>query len=220
MEFGHPPVGPPPSTPGPRNSHHTPSTNMILGSDHTAVPPSPGMPVPDISSLTMGPSSGPPLQAPPGRKPVRKKNVLTGAGIRKPEFKKKKPDGTVAKLVEAAFGEKTRASDKALEQPFRFMDLPGGKQRFLPCFMASANRRQNCAMRSTSTRTTAQSKRFWCTVHGLRLYALAPVSIAPVLLRLTLQVKSTTTSCRPSAVAASSKSRSRLRARPTAHSTA
>lgn len=60
------------------------------------------------------------------RRALRKKNVHTGAGIKKPEFKKKKPDSTIAKLVAAAFGEKTGTSNRALEQPFRFMDLPGG----------------------------------------------------------------------------------------------
>ena len=40
---------------------------------------------------------------------------------------KGKANSTVVKLVDAAFGEKPRASKQAMKKVFSFMELPGGK---------------------------------------------------------------------------------------------
>jgi hypothetical protein len=70
-----------------------------------------------------------PIKALPIRKDKSKGkgkgNARTGAGVQKQV--KKKSDGTMAKLVDAVFNEKVGTSDQALQKPFRFMDLPGGK---------------------------------------------------------------------------------------------
>ena len=95
---------------------------MILGSEHAMVPPSPGVPVPNFEALSVSSVPGPAL---PVRKSKRKNNMRTGAGVKKAQ-NKKTTDGTVAKLVGVALAEKAGPSDKALEKPFRFMDLPGG----------------------------------------------------------------------------------------------
>jgi hypothetical protein len=123
MEFGHPPFGPLPSTPGPsRTNTFYGNSNLILGSEHAIVPPSPGGPVPGFETLSVSSDAGP---APSTPKPTRKKKAKTRAGIEKQQIKKK-TNGTVAKLVEAALTDRPGASEKAIEKPFRFMDLPGG----------------------------------------------------------------------------------------------
>jgi hypothetical protein len=70
-----------------------------------------------------------PAQALPIRQSKRKRggHARTDAGVKKKT--KKKPDGTMAKLVDVALKEKVGTSDPALQKPFRFMDLPGGKSR-------------------------------------------------------------------------------------------
>jgi hypothetical protein len=124
MKFGHPPVGPAPSTPNCRNTTFNGTSNVIMGSEHATVPPSPGVPVPGFADLTM--SSGPERDLPSrNRKNKGKGNARTGAGVKKQT--KNKPDGTMAKVVGAAFNEKVGTGDQALQKPFRFMDLPGGK---------------------------------------------------------------------------------------------
>jgi hypothetical protein len=75
--------------------------------------------------LTMNSSPTFVSPAPSARAALHKKNALTGAGVKKQQIRKK-PDGSLAKLAETAFAEKPVLSDKAIEQPFRFMDLPGG----------------------------------------------------------------------------------------------
>ncbi|KAF1941089.1 hypothetical protein EJ02DRAFT_503754 [Clathrospora elynae] len=123
MEFSHPPIGPPPSTPGPRNNQlsNNGDGNMILGSEHASVPPSPGMPIPNIGSLSMRAGHCWALLI---RKSGRKQNARTGAGVKKTQ-PKKKADGSLAKLLVDTVTENSGASEKALQQPFRFMDLPG-----------------------------------------------------------------------------------------------
>ncbi|KAI4712241.1 hypothetical protein J4E89_002507 [Alternaria sp. Ai002NY15] len=93
-----------------------------MGSEHATVPPSPGLPVPGFAALTMSPV---PAQALPIRQSKRKRgsHARTDAGVKKKT--KKKPDGTMAKLVDVALKEKVGTSDPALQKPFRFMDLPG-----------------------------------------------------------------------------------------------
>jgi hypothetical protein len=86
------------------------------------VPPSPCGPVPGFETLSVSSDAGP---APPTPKPTRKKKTRTRAGIEKQQAKKK-ANGTVAKLLEAALTDRPGASEKAIEKPFRFMDLPGG----------------------------------------------------------------------------------------------
>jgi hypothetical protein len=130
MGFGHPPLGPPPATPGPsRSGMFRGNSNLILGSEHAIVPPSPGVPVPGFEALSVSSDAGP---APPVPKPTRRKKARTRAGIKKQQAKKR-ADGTVAKFVEAALTDRPGASEKALEQPFRFMDLPGGTSLDQPC---------------------------------------------------------------------------------------
>jgi hypothetical protein len=97
------------------------NSNMILGSEHAMVPPSPGVPVPGFETPMMSTVPGSEL-------PVRmskRKHVRTGAGIKKSQ-PKKKAAGSVAKLMNAALTVNAGASEKALEKPFRFTDLPGG----------------------------------------------------------------------------------------------
>jgi hypothetical protein len=122
--------------------------------------------------LTMDPSPTFVSPAPPARKALHKKSALTGAGVKKQQVKKK-PDGSLVKLAETALAEKPGPNDKTIEQPFRFMDLPGGIQHVLSPYMESTNKLQNCAMRSTSIPTTGLSKLFWCTAHALLRCALA-----------------------------------------------
>jgi hypothetical protein len=121
VEFGHPDLGPPPSTPIRSNIFHS-NSNFILGSEHAMVPPSPSVPVPGFETLSVSSDAGAGL---PTGKSRCKQNAKTHAGIKKMQAKKK-PDGTVAKLVEAALAEKSGASENTIEKPFRFMDLPGG----------------------------------------------------------------------------------------------
>jgi hypothetical protein len=92
-------------------------SNLVLGSEHAVVPPSPGAPVPNIEALSL--SSNPEV-ASPSRRSIRKKNAKTLAGIKKQQ-KKKALDDTAVMAIENALTDKSAASDK----PFRFMDLPG-----------------------------------------------------------------------------------------------
>ncbi|KAI4625973.1 hypothetical protein J4E80_003107 [Alternaria sp. BMP 0032] len=121
-KFGHPPVVPAPSTPVSRRNGFNGGSNVILGSEHATVPPSPGLPVPGFAALTMSPV---PAQVLPIRQSKRKRggHARTDAGVKKKT--KKKPSGTMAKLVDVGFKEKVGTSDPALQKPFRFMDLPG-----------------------------------------------------------------------------------------------
>ncbi len=124
MKFGHPSLGPAPSAPSLHQNSFSSSSNVMMGSEHAIVPPSPGVPVPGFEALTMSPET---IKALPVRKGKEKGkgNARTGAGVQKQA--KKKFDGTMAKLVDAVFNEKAGTSDQALQKPFRFMDLPGGK---------------------------------------------------------------------------------------------
>ncbi|KAG9185793.1 hypothetical protein G6011_07124 [Alternaria panax] len=121
-KFGHPPVGPASSTTGTRQNAFNGTSNVIMGSGHTIVPPSPGVPLSGFQALTM---SAAPKRDPPSRrnKNQAKDNVRTGAGVKKQV--KKKSDGTMAKVVDAALNERIGTSGQALQKPFRFMDLPG-----------------------------------------------------------------------------------------------
>ncbi|KAF1837629.1 hypothetical protein BDW02DRAFT_106444 [Decorospora gaudefroyi] len=162
--FGHPPLDPPPSTPGYRNNKlmsngngnsNSSNGNMILSSEHATVPPSPGfplsnVPVPGFETPTMNGFETPTMNGfktptmngfktstmngfetptmngfktptmkaapvpahPKFNSKSGNKGANTGAGIKKQQAKKQQ----TKKIV---------ASDKALEKPFRFMDLPG-----------------------------------------------------------------------------------------------
>ncbi|CAA9962697.1 hypothetical protein PTMSG1_06071 [Pyrenophora teres f. maculata] len=119
-EYGRPgPIQPPPSpfTPGSRY----PRNGMIMGSEPATVPPSPSMPVPGFDALTMGPVPGPSFSTrnDRGGKGDRKHNERTGAGVKKPQPKKKTASDAIAKLIDI-----TR-SGKPAQTSFRFMDLPG-----------------------------------------------------------------------------------------------
>ena len=121
MKSGHPPAVPAPYTHSQRQNAFSGTSNVMMGSDHTTIPPSPGVPVPGFEALTMGTTSKRDLPS-RNRKNKGKGNARTGAGVKKQV--KKRSDDSMAKLVDAGFIEKVGTSD---QRPFRFMDLPGGK---------------------------------------------------------------------------------------------
>ena len=96
----------------------------MMGSEHAIVPPSPGVPLPSFEALSV---SAAPLRDMPSRRNKSKGNARTGAGVKKQA--RKKYDDKTAKLEQAvkAAKEKLGVGALALQKPFRFMDLPGGK---------------------------------------------------------------------------------------------
>ena len=93
----------------------------MMGSEHAIVPPSPGVPLPSFEALSV---SAAPLRDMPSRRNKSKSNARTGAGVKKQA--RKKHDDKAAKLTDT-LNEKTGVGALALQKPFRFMDLPGGK---------------------------------------------------------------------------------------------
>jgi len=109
-----------PSTPGSRY----PRNGMIMGSEPATVPPSPSIPAPGFDTFTVdpvpGPIPGPTFATRKGKKDDRRHSTRTGAGVKKPQPKKKTTSDTVAKLIEITM------PGKPAQTSFRFMDLPGG----------------------------------------------------------------------------------------------
>jgi hypothetical protein len=109
----------PPATPSPIMDD---TGDVIMGAHGVLVPPSPGFPNPLFDQTDPTPAS-PSL-------PIRKTktHVLlqdrTGAGIKKAPVKSK---GPIWKLVDATTNSAAVPSEQAVQQPFRFMHLPGGK---------------------------------------------------------------------------------------------
>jgi hypothetical protein len=66
--------------------------------------------------------------------------MLTGAGVKKSQPKKSLD--LAAKLLEAALEKKAVELEKAPEQPFRFMDLPGGTSFVNLVVRDTANKQQ------------------------------------------------------------------------------
>ena len=93
-----------------------------MGSEPATVPPSPSIPVPGFDTFTMGPVPGPDFatRKDKGKKDDRRHSARTGAGVKKPQPRKKTASDTVAKLIDIA------TSGKPVQTSFRFMDLPGG----------------------------------------------------------------------------------------------
>lgn len=101
------------------------SGDVVMGTQAVFVPPSPGLQNPFIRKLKSAPGS----RARPARKLQGKHaNDRTGAGVKKQRAKPKTPD---EKMVEATVGATAALSISAVEKPFRFMELPGGK--LIPC---------------------------------------------------------------------------------------
>jgi hypothetical protein len=111
------------------------STNgdSIMASEAVLVPPSPGV----LNGFFDGGSAQTATTVPnlPIRSPTTptktkepvKPNDRTGAGVKKNSPKSK---AAIQKLVDALTAS-AATGEQAAEQPFRFMDLPGGKYHFL-----------------------------------------------------------------------------------------
>jgi hypothetical protein len=95
-----------------------------MGSQSVGVPPSPGAGL--FGALLQAPATGPslPLRNIKSRAEISK--PLTGAGIKKSPVKKTRKD--IVKLAGAISSATAGTSELGIQQPFRFMDLPGGTQ--------------------------------------------------------------------------------------------
>ncbi|CAO2650229.1 Nn.00g015210.m01.CDS01 [Neocucurbitaria sp. VM-36] len=115
MESSHQPPLLPPSTPGPSRDESG-DGSIIMGSQHATIPPSPcGIPPPPFALLTTPSVETSAIQIP---RTKSKQHAQTGAGVKK-THSRKEASKTVLKLVD------TVSSTKVLQEPFRFMDLPG-----------------------------------------------------------------------------------------------
>jgi hypothetical protein len=99
--------------------------DVIMGSTSVLVPPSPHGFNDEFGMSTQPPPQGPTL---PLRTSKTKARILIdprpNAGVKKLQVKKSKSN--VSKLVDAVSGATAGVSNLALQQSFRFMELPGG----------------------------------------------------------------------------------------------
>jgi hypothetical protein len=100
--------------------------DVIMGGCGVLVPPSPG------STNTLFDQTSPTPAPPPLLSPKAKMRVAlqdsTGAGIKKAHVKSKSPGW---KWVDATTGMTAAPNEQSVQEPFRFMHLPGGKQSIL-----------------------------------------------------------------------------------------
>jgi len=96
--------------------------DIIMGAQGVLVPPSPSF----LNGVFEQEQAAPQSPAIPIRKAKLRlvSQDRTGAGIKK---SKPKPKNTVSKLVDSNAGAAAALMQQAVQMPFRFMELPGGK---------------------------------------------------------------------------------------------
>jgi hypothetical protein len=109
----------PPATPGPIMDD---TGDVIMGGCGVLVPPSPGFTNTLFDQTSPTPAS-PSLLSPKAKMRVALQDS-TGAGVKKASVKSKSPGW---KWVDATAGTTATTSEQSIQNPFRFMQLPGGK---------------------------------------------------------------------------------------------
>jgi hypothetical protein len=96
--------------------------DVIMGAEGVLVPPSPGFfhPPPNQNASTPA-SPSLPIRKPKMRDALQ---AHTGAGVKKSSPKIKSP---IWKLVDAKASASAGPHEEAIQKPFQFMELPGGK---------------------------------------------------------------------------------------------